>query len=57
MSSLIVTMTIILSHGYSVNCDLDHMQDVDISKGVDRDGDYDNVNDDKMMNMVMVILT
>ena len=35
-------MTINLNHGYSNNFELDHMQDVDMSKGVDRGGDYDN---------------
>ena len=37
-------MTINLNHGN--NFELNHMQDVDISKGVDRGGDYDN--DDKI---------
>ena len=42
----VMTMfTIIDGHGDGNNCDLDHLQDVDMSKGVDRDGDYDN--DDK----------
>ena len=31
-----VTMTINLCMGYGNNCDLDHLQDVDIRKGVDR---------------------
>ena len=38
-------MTINLSQGHGNNCELYHLQDVDMSKGVDRDGDYDN--DDK----------
>ena len=38
-------MTIKLIHGYGNNCYLDHLQNVDMSKGVDRDGGYDN--DDK----------
>ena len=38
-------MTINLNHGYGNNFELEHLQDVDMSKGVDRDGDYDN--DDK----------
>ena len=39
---MIVTMTINISHGYGNNCDLDHLQDVDISKGVDN---YDQIED------------
>ena len=39
-------MTINLNHGYGNDFELDHLQDVDISKGVDRGGDYDN--DDKI---------
>ena len=35
-------MTINLNHGYGNNFELDHLQDVDMSKGVDRGGDYDN---------------
>ena len=35
-------MTINLNHGYGNNFELNHMQDVDMSKGVDRGGDYDN---------------
>ena len=35
-------MTINLNHGYGNNFELNHMQDVDMSKGVDRCGDYDN---------------
>ena len=50
-------ITINLGQGYGNNCELDHLHDVDMSKGVDRDGDYGNENDDKIMNMVMVILT
>ena len=38
--------TINLNHGYGNDFELDHLQDVDISKGVDRGGDYDN--DDKI---------
>ena len=33
-------MTINLNHGYGNNFELNHMQDVDMSKGVDRGGDY-----------------
>ena len=39
-------MTINLNHSYGNNFELDHLQDVDISKGDDRGGDYDN--DDKI---------
>ena len=39
-------MTINLNHGYGNNFELNHMQDVDMSKGVDRGGDYDY--DDKI---------
>ena len=40
-------MTINLNHGYGNNFELNHMQDVDMSKGVvNRGGDYDN--DDKI---------
>jgi hypothetical protein len=35
-------MTINLNLGYGNNFELGHMQDVDMSKGVDRGGDYDN---------------
>ena len=42
---MFVTMTIILGHGYDNNSVLDHLQDVNMSEGVDRDGGYDN--DDK----------
>ena len=38
-------MTRNLCQGYGNNCEFDHLQDVeivDVSKGVDRDGDYDN---------------
>ena len=52
---MFVTMTLILGHGYGNNCVLDHLQDVDMSEGVDRDGGYDN--DDKIMIKLMVILT
>ena len=38
--------TINLNHGYGNDFELDHMQYVDISKGVDRGGDYDT--DDKI---------
>ena len=38
-------MTINLGQGYGNNCYLDHLQNVDMRKGVDRDGGYDN--DDK----------
>ena len=38
--------TINLNHSYGNDFELDHLQDVDISKGVDRGGDYDN--DDKI---------
>ena len=38
-------LTINLGQGQGNNCELDHLQDVDMSKGVDSDGDYDN--DDK----------
>ena len=34
--------TINLNHGYGNDFEHDHLQDVDISKGVDRGGDYDN---------------
>ena len=37
--------TINLNHGYGNDFELDHLQDVDISKGVDRGGDYDNDNE------------
>ena len=43
-------MTINLGQGHGNNCELDHLQDVDMSKGVDRDGDYDN--DDKSFDNV-----
>ena len=38
-------LTRILGHGNGNNCKLNNWQDVDMSKGVVRDGDYDN--DDK----------
>ena len=34
--------TINLNHGYGNDFELDHLQDVDISKGVNRGGYYDN---------------
>ena len=40
-----VILTIYWGPGQGNNCELDHLQDVDMSRGVDRDGDYDN--DDK----------
>ena len=41
-------MIINIAQGYGNNCELDHLQDVNMSKGVDSDGDYDNddENDD-----------
>ena len=42
-------MTINYGQGYGNNCYLDHLQNVDMSKGVDRDGGYDN--DDKQMRV------
>ena len=39
-------MTINLNHGYGNNFELNHMQDVAMSKGVDKGGDYDY--DDKI---------
>ena len=39
-------MTVNLSHGYGNDFQLDHLQVVDISKSVDRGGDYDD--DDKI---------
>ena len=36
--------TINLNHGYGNDFELDHLQGVDIGKGVDRGGDYDNDN-------------
>ena len=41
-------LTIYFGPGQGNNCELDHLQDVDMSKGVDSDGDYDNEdeNDD-----------
>ena len=38
-------MNINLGQGHRNNCELDHLQDIGMSNGVDRDGDYDN--DDK----------
>ena len=35
-------MNINLAQSNRNNCELDHLQDVDMSKGVDRDGGYDN---------------
>ena len=35
-------MTINLGQGYVNDCYLDHLQNFDMSKGVDRDGGYDN---------------
>ena len=35
-------ITINLDNGYGNNFELDYLQDVDISKGVDRGGEYDN---------------
>ena len=35
-------MNINLGQSHRNNCELDHLQDVDMSNGVDRDGDYDN---------------
>ena len=35
-------MTIKLNNGYGNNFELQHLQDVDMSKGVDRGGYYDN---------------
>ena len=35
-------ITINLNNGYGNNFELDYLQDVDISKGVDRGDDYDN---------------
>ena len=35
-------MTINLGQGHGNNCELDHLYDVDMSKGVDRGCDYDN---------------
>ena len=37
-----VYITINLDNGYGNNFELDYLQDVDISKGVDRGDDYDN---------------
>ena len=37
------TMTINPGEGYGNNCYLGQMQNVDMSKGVDRDGGYDNL--------------
>ena len=34
--------TINLNHGYGNDFELDHLHDVDISKGVERGGNYDN---------------
>ena len=45
-----MTMTLILCHGYGNNCVLGHLQDVDMSEGVYRDGGYDN--DDKNYDKV-----
>ena len=39
-------MTINLNHVYGNDIELNHLQDVEISKGVERGGDYDN--DDKI---------
>ena len=39
---IIVTMTKNQGHRNGNNCVLDHLQDVDMSEGVDRDGVYDN---------------
>ena len=41
-------LTINLGPDQGNNCELDHLQDVDMSKGVDSDGDYDN--DDKKLS-------
>ena len=41
-------ITITLIHSYGNNFQLDHLQVVDMSKGIDRGGDYandDNIND------------
>ena len=43
-------MNINLGQSHRNNCELDHLQDVDMSNGVDRDGDYDN--DDKSFDNV-----
>ena len=43
-------ITINLGQSHCNNCELDHLQDVDMSNGVDRDGDYDN--DDKSFDNV-----
>ena len=42
---MIGTTTINLGHGNGNNCNLDPLQDIEMSKGVNRDGGYDN--DDK----------
>ena len=47
-------MTINLNHGYGNDFELDHLQDVDISKDVDRG--VDNDIDDKMYSYVHIDL-
>ena len=37
---IIVTMTMNHGHRNGNNCVLDHLQDVDLSEGFDRDGGY-----------------
>ena len=45
-------MTINLGQGHGNNCELDHLQYVDVSKDIDRDGDY--VDDEKTYDNVHV---
>ena len=52
---IIVTMTTNHGHRNGNNCVLDHLQDVDLSEGFDRDGGYNK--DHKIMMTLMVILT
>ena len=47
-------MIINIAQGYGNNCELDHLQEIDMSKGVHKDSEYNIMI--KMMIMVMVIL-
>ena len=46
-----------LGHDYDNGCDLDHLQDVDISKGRDGDDDYDDddENDDDNGDVILIL--
>ena len=49
-------MTINLGQGHGNNCELDHLQYVDMSEGIDRDSDYvdDDKNDDNVVGHRML---